>query len=140
MDGLGWGGRGRSSADPQRRAGMVPWAASSACHGCFQKLFYPAFSRAQACLCSCFPRGTFSSLQSWCQSGSRAARESRCVVDKVRLPVKKTKVIFAHFSVFPLQAGRCWTPTPPAQWHGPPKSPGFLCSQRWESRTDPKIK
>lgn len=96
------------------------------------------FSPAQACLCSCFPRGTFSSLHSWCRSDSRAARKSRRVVDEVGLPVKQ-KVIFAHFSVFPLQVARCWIPTPTCtrfwcgtsgQWRGASKSPGSLCNQR----------
>lgn len=44
----------------------------------FPKPVFPHFPHAQACLCSCFPRGTLSPLQSWCRLGSRAARKSLC--------------------------------------------------------------
>lgn len=54
----------------------------------FPQTVLSRFSHVQACLCSCFLWGTFSSLQSWCQLDSRAGRKSRCVVDEVGLPVK----------------------------------------------------
>lgn len=98
----------------------------------------PRLSRARACLCSCFLRGTFSSLHSWCQR-ARELLGSPCVVDEVGLPVKLKKVIFAHFSVFlPREHGVGFPCLPAqavgvgssAQCHGASRSPAVCGGRR----------
>lgn len=104
----------------------------------FPETVFSRFSHVQACLCSCFLRGTFSSLQSWCQLDSRAARKSRCVVDEVGLPVKQNHFC-SFFSVSSpgsevLDSHAClhavWVQGLLSQWHEASKLPSFLCNQR----------
>lgn len=59
----------------------------------FPETVLSRFAHVQACICSCFLWGTFSSLQSWCQLDSRAGWKSRCVVDEVGLPVKQSNFL-----------------------------------------------
>lgn len=50
---------------------MVPWIAFSACHGCFQKLFYPAFPMSK----HAFVPASFGELSVVCSLGVSWTRE-----------------------------------------------------------------
>lgn len=50
---------------------MVPWIPFSACHGCFQKLFYPAFPMSK----HAFVPASFGELSVVCSLGVSWARE-----------------------------------------------------------------